>query len=76
MTRYVLLAAAMSLLASTAAMAQGGGTPQEQRACSGNAQRYCRAVLAQGDFAVLACLQQNRARLSAACNKVLTDHGQ
>jgi len=25
---------------------------------------------------VLACLQQNRARISRACNKVLTDHGQ
>jgi len=25
---------------------------------------------------VLACLKQNRARLSKACAKVLTDHGQ
>jgi hypothetical protein len=25
---------------------------------------------------VLACLQQNRPRLSRACQKVLTDHGQ
>jgi hypothetical protein len=30
----------------------------------------------QGDFTVLACLQQNRAKLSAACEKVLKDHGQ
>jgi hypothetical protein len=29
-----------------------------------------------GDNAVLACLQQNRARISKACNRVLVDHGQ
>jgi hypothetical protein len=76
MTRYVLAAACLSLFIPTAAMAQQSGTPEEQRACAGNVHRYCRAVLGQGDLAVLACLQQNRARLSRACNKVLTDHGQ
>jgi hypothetical protein len=30
----------------------------------------------EGDQIVLACLQQNRGRLSRACAKVLTDHGQ
>jgi hypothetical protein len=29
-----------------------------------------------GDSAVLACLQQNRSRISRACDKVLTEHGQ
>jgi hypothetical protein len=29
-----------------------------------------------GDMAVLACLKQHRARLSKACEKTLTDHGQ
>jgi hypothetical protein len=29
-----------------------------------------------GDQAVLACLKQNRARLSKACAQVLIDHGQ
>ncbi len=29
-----------------------------------------------GDGAVLACLKQNRGRLSKACDKVLTEHGQ
>ena len=28
-----------------------------------------------GDQVVLACLQQNRARLSKACQKVLADNG-
>jgi hypothetical protein len=29
-----------------------------------------------GDSVVLACLKQHRARLSRACDKVLTDNGQ
>jgi hypothetical protein len=45
-------------------------------ACAGNVQRYCRPILDQGDFAVLACLQQHREKLTATCKKVLADHGQ
>jgi hypothetical protein len=76
MTKYLAVAACLSLFIPGAAMAQHGGTEAEQRACDGNVQRYCRPVLDQGDFAVLACLQQHREKLSAACKKVLTDHGQ
>jgi hypothetical protein len=32
--------------------------------------------MSNGDSAVLACLQQHRAKLSKACDKVLTEHGQ
>jgi hypothetical protein len=52
------------------------GTPEEQRACSRDAQRFCRSVIDQGDLAVLACFQQNRAKISAACDQVLRSHGQ
>ena len=52
------------------------GTPQEQAACSRDAQRFCRAVISQGDLAVLACFQQNRAKISPACDAVLRSHGQ
>jgi hypothetical protein len=38
--------------------------------------RLCRAVINNGDDAVLACLKQNRARLGKVCAKVLTDNGQ
>jgi Cysteine rich repeat len=76
MNKYVLIAGPLSLFLSSAAMAQHSGTEQEQRACASNVQRYCRRVLDQGDFAVLACLQQHREKLTAACRKVLTDHGQ
>jgi hypothetical protein len=30
----------------------------------------------QGDFTVLACLQQHRPKISAACDQVLKSHGQ
>jgi hypothetical protein len=30
----------------------------------------------QGDFTVLACLQQNRPKLTKACDLVLRTHGQ
>ncbi len=49
---------------------------QGHDACARDVSRFCRAHINDGDQAVLACLQQNRARLSKACAKVLTDHGQ
>jgi hypothetical protein len=77
--RKLLLAITLSSLSlSAAASAQGltRGTPDEQRACSRDAQRFCREVISQGDLAVLACFQQNRTRISASCNAVLRSHGQ
>jgi hypothetical protein len=68
----------LSLSVSTAALAEPArsGTPEEQKACVRDVQRYCRPVMDQGDFTVLACLQQNRPKLSQACDQVLKDHGQ
>jgi hypothetical protein len=68
----------LSLSVSSAAVAQQqrSGTPEEQAACSRDVQRYCRPVIDQGDFTILACLQQNRPKLSKACEKVLKDHNQ
>jgi hypothetical protein len=75
--RKLLLAITLSSLSlSTAAFAQSMGTPQEQAACSRDAQRFCRPVISQGDMAVLACFQQNRAKISRACDAVLRSHGQ
>jgi len=34
------------------------------------------AVMSEGDMVVLGCLDLHRARLSRACEKVLTDNGQ
>jgi hypothetical protein len=73
MTRLIL---ALTLLVANVpfALAQRGGTPQEQQACTRDAQRFCRKDLGN-DGAVQACLQQNRARLSASCKKVFASHG-
>jgi hypothetical protein len=68
----------LSLAASTVAFAQGqrGGTPEEQKACTRDVQRFCRPVIDQGDLVILSCLQQNRAKITPACDQVLKSHGQ
>jgi hypothetical protein len=80
MSRFLLALTLLSMSVSTGAIAQPqpqrSGTPEEQKACVRDVQRHCRPVIDQGDFTVLACLQQNRAKLSAACDKVLKEHGQ
>jgi len=78
MRRYLLALALSSLAFSTACYADNGGrgTPEEQKACTRDVQKHCRAVIDQGDFTVLACLKENRAKISAACDQVLKTHGQ
>jgi len=66
----------VSLMVPTFARAQHSGTAEDEKACSGDARRHCRAVLDQGDFAVLKCLQQHHDRLSRACKAVLQRNGQ
>jgi hypothetical protein len=66
---------ALSSLSVTPALAQGHmGTPQEQKACSRDASRFCRKDLGN-DMAVQGCLQANRAKLSKSCSKVFSSHG-
>ena len=78
MHKFFLPLVLLTLSVSTAAVAQQqrSGTPEEQVACSRDVQRYCRPVIDQGDFTVLACLQQNRPKLTKACEQVLKNHGQ
>jgi hypothetical protein len=57
-------------------MASRASAQQGHDACARDVSRFCRALMNDGDQIVLACLKQNRARLSRACEKVLTDHGQ
>jgi hypothetical protein len=59
------------MLASVASAQQPG-----HDACARDVSRFCRAHMGEGEQAVLACLQQNRSRLSKPCDKVLTEHGQ
>jgi len=81
MRKFVLALAVLS--STTAAFAQQAaapqqrqGTEQEQAACRRDVQRHCRSVIDQGDFVVLACLKENRTKISAACDQVLKTHGQ
>ena len=77
MRKFFLALTLLSLSVSTGAVAQDTrGTPDEQKACARDVQRHCRPVIDQGDLMVLSCLQQNRPKISAACDKVLKDHGQ
>ena len=65
-----LLVLPLAVLASSALAQQG------HDACARDVSRFCRSVIQQGDSVVLGCLKANRARLSKACDKVLTEHGQ
>jgi hypothetical protein len=74
MARFLLIVAfiPLVLLVSAASAQQQPG----HDACARDVARHCRAVMNDGDQAVLACLKQNRARISKGCDKVLIDHGQ
>ncbi len=72
MRKFFLALILLSLSVSTGAIAQQqrSGTPEEQKACTRDVQRYCRLVMDQGDF------QQHRPKLAKACDQVLRNHGQ
>jgi hypothetical protein len=78
MRKFFLALILMLVPLSTGAIAQQqrGGSAEEQKACTRDVQRHCRPVIDQGDFTILACLQENRSKLSAACAQVLKDHKQ
>ena len=79
MRKFLIALTLLSVSMPAVAIAQQqqrSGTAEEQAACSRDVQRFCRAVIDQGDFTILACLQQNRAKLTKACNQVLKNHGQ
>jgi hypothetical protein len=77
MRNFLLALILLSIPVSSGAIAQQrSGTPEEQKACNRDVQRFCRPVIDQGDFTILACLQENRPKLSPACAQVLKDHNQ
>jgi hypothetical protein len=76
-----VLLGATSMLATSAVAQQKvnpnrSGTAEEQRACGPDVSRFCRSIMNDGDLVVLSCLQQNRPKISRACNQVLVSHGQ
>jgi hypothetical protein len=79
MRKFLLALTLLSLSASSGAFAQQqqrSGTPEEQKACTRDVQKFCRPVIDQGDFTVLACLKEHRSKISAACDQVLKSNGQ
>ena len=74
MSRFLVvisLSISLGVLASAAQAQQPG-----HDSCARDVSRFCRSLMGDGDQAVLACLKEHRARLSKACEKVLTEHGQ
>ena len=77
MRKLLVALTLLSASVSTVAFAQQGrGTESEQKACTRDVQKYCRPVIDQGDFTILACLKENRAKISQACDLVLKTHNQ
>jgi hypothetical protein len=78
----IVLAAAVA--GSTVALAQlplplplpmPQGTPEDRAACEPDVQRHCRSSIPD-QLRVLNCLQDNRKRISQACQGVLVKYGQ
>ena len=78
MLKFLLALTLLSISVSSEAFAQQqrSGTPEEQKACNRDVQKVCRPVIDQGDFTILACLKENRSKISAACDQVLKNNGQ
>ena len=79
MRKFLLAVTLVSISVSSGAFAQQqqrSGTPEEQKACTRDVQKFCRPVIDQGDFTILACLKEHRSKISAACDQVLKSNGQ
>jgi hypothetical protein len=79
--RAGLTATALLLATTMVSFAQGptyqgqAGTQEDQRACNAPVKKFCRAAVPD-TFRILACLQQNRARIGKPCQGVLRRYGQ
>jgi hypothetical protein len=78
MRKLLLALTLLSIPLSSQAFAQQqrSGTAEEQKAYTRDVQKFCRPVIDQGDFTILACLKENRTKISAACDQVLKNNGQ
>jgi hypothetical protein len=53
------------------------GTAREEAACRRDVRRFCSDIPDNaGQLFFLACLKENRTKISKACRDVLTSHGQ
>ena len=72
MVRILFIVSFVVLASAASAQQQQPG----HDACARDVSRFCRAHMNDGDQVVLACLKEHRAKISKACEKVLTEHGQ
>lgn len=70
MSRLILIIPFVLIASAASAQTQKG-----HDACARDVSRFCRAQMNDGDQVVLACLQQNRSRISRACAKVMAENG-
>ncbi len=72
---HILSLLAVLLVAAGPALAQSTlpHTPAEEKACRGDAHRFCKDVLSD-EFQVASCLQEHRNRVSHACRMALQGH--
>ncbi len=73
--KKVLLLALLASSVATNAFAQDSTRASQERACGRDVSRFCKPVMDAGDMVILSCLQQNRTKISPACQKVLKDNG-
>jgi len=71
----VLSAATIASTALAPAYAQDDVRKRGDRACGADSRRMCTKFFGD-DMRVLACLQQNKVRLSGSCRRFLTEIGQ
>ena len=65
-----LIAAAVALLVSTAAFAQG--TPQQRAACRPDVTKFCKGK-GEDPGVLLQCLEDNKEKISEKCRKVIAE---
>jgi hypothetical protein len=75
MRKYLLALTLPCVPASTGALAHSA-SDQKQKACTPDVQRFCRKLIDQGDFTILACLKEYRPKLAVAYGEVVVSHGQ
>jgi hypothetical protein len=75
MHRFLVAFFLLNVSISVSALAHSG-TDQDEKACIRDVQHFCRKLMEQGDLTILACLKENRPKLSPACRYVLVSHGQ
>jgi len=81
MLRITILTVGLSLAIGTAAHAQISsmqGTKSERTACHSDVVKFCQTQLQvnpNDSGGILNCLQTSRAKISKACQNVLTSHG-